>query len=136
MIEFSDYIAISVPELRHANKKNWVHTLACYIKEKKPSIDIHLLGCTELELLHQCRFCTSADSTTWVGGKRFGFIEGNHITTIRTDKIREMVGDEKYDKILSYNKKDYNTNFLCLSIESLKRKYEKAAGNQDYYFKL
>lgn len=136
MIEFSDYIAISVPELRHANKKNWVHPLACYIKEKKPSIDIHLLGCTELALLNQCRFCTSADSTTWVGGKRFGFIEGNHITTIKTEKIREMVGDEKYDKILSYNKKDYNTNFLCLSIESLKRKYEKAAGNQDYYFKV
>ena len=92
LIEFSDYIAISVPELRHANKKNYVYSLACYIKERKPNIDIHLLGCTELELLHKCRFCTSADSTTWVGGKRFGFIEGKHITTIDTDKVRNLVG--------------------------------------------
>lgn len=136
LIEFSDYIAISVPELRHANKKNYVYTLAKYIKSRKPDIDIHLLGCTELQMLHECNFCTSADSTTWVGGKRFGFIEGNHITTISSEQVRQMVGSEIYDEVLSYNKKDYNTNFLCLSIESLKRKYEQAAGNQDYYLKV
>jgi hypothetical protein len=87
-------------------------------------------------MLHECNFCTSADSTTWVGGKRFGFIEGNHITTISSEQVRQMVGSEIYDEVLSYNKKDYNTNFLCLSIESLKRKYEQAAGNQDYYLKV
>ena len=134
LIEYSDYIAISVPELRHANKKMYVHSLACYIKKKKPDIDIHLLGCTELELLRQCNFCTSSDSTTWVGGKRFGFIEGNHITSIKTDKVKTLVGEDKYNEVLSYNKKEYNTNFLFLSVDILKRKYEKAAGNQDYYY--
>ena len=133
MIEYSDYIAISVPELRHANKKNYVYTLARYIKNKKPNIDIHLLGCTELAILQKCNFCTSADSTTWVGGKRFGFIKGKHISTIKTDKIRELVGGAIYDEILSYNKKEYNTNFLCLSVDILKREYEMAAGNQDYF---
>ena len=103
------------------------------MEKKKPEIDIHLLGCTELAMLHECRFCTSADSTTWVGGKRFGFIEGNHITTIKTKKVREMVGNEIYDEILSYNKKEYNTNFLCLNIERLKKDYQRIAGNQDYY---
>lgn len=133
LIEFSDYIAISVPELRFANKKNYVPQLATYIKSKKPQIDIHLLGCTELELLHKCRFCTSADSTTWVSGKRFGFIQGKHISTIKSEEIKQLVGEERYNEILSYNKKDYNTNFLCLSIEKLKRDYQKSAGNQDYY---
>ena len=132
LIEYSNYIAISVPELRHANKKNYVYPLAKYIKSKKPEIDIHLLGCTELALLKQCNFCTSADSTTWVGGKRFGFIKGNHISTIKSEKIREMVGSDVYDQILSYNKKDYNTNFLCLSVKLLKDEYQRAAGNQDY----
>ncbi len=92
LIEFSDYIAISVPELRIANKKNYVPKLAKYIKTKKPSIDIHLLGCTELELLRQCNFCTSADSTTWIAGKRYGYIHGKHITRINTEKVRELVG--------------------------------------------
>ena len=51
LIEYSDYIAISVPELRFAGKKDNVPSLAAYIKKKKPSIDIHLLGCTEGRIL-------------------------------------------------------------------------------------
>lgn len=136
MIEFSDYIAISVPELRHANKKKFVYPLAKYIKERKPSIDIHLLGCTELEILKQCRFCTSADSTTWIAGKRYGYLKGKHINTIDSQKVRERVGDAVYDECLSYNKKDWNTNFLCLSVEYQKSVYEKIAGNQDFYYKV
>jgi len=50
LIEFSDYIAISIPELRIMKKKNYTYELASYIKNKKPSIDIHLLGCTEYDL--------------------------------------------------------------------------------------
>lgn len=132
MIEFSDYIAISVPELRFAGKKNYVYQLACYIKNKKPEIDIHLLGCTELELLHKCNFCTSADSTSYIAGKRFGFIKQRHISSIKTDEIVKLIGKEKYERIKVYNN-ETNTNSLCLSIEMLKRDYEKAVGNQDYY---
>lgn len=132
LIEYSEYIAISVPELRFANKKRYVYNIAKYIKQKKPSIDIHLLGCTELELLRKCNFCTSSDSTTWISGKRFGYIAGRHISTIKTEKIRQMVGDDIYNQILFYNKKEHNTNFLCLSVDKLKRDYQKAAGNQDY----
>lgn len=134
LIEFSDYIAISVPELRFAGKKNYVYQLACYIKNKKPEIDIHLLGCTELSLLHKCSFCTSADSTSYIAGKRFGFIKGKHISMIKTNSIIEMVGPEKYDSIRTCNN-ETNTNFLCLSIELLKKEYQRAAGNQDYYQK-
>lgn len=131
MIEFSDYIAISVPELRHAGKKKYVYTLATYIKNKKPDIDIHLLGCTELSLLQQCSFCTSADSTSYIAGKRFGNLCGKHISSIKTEEVIDLVGKEKYDEIRKYNN-ETNTNFLCLSVEYHKSLYQKYAGCQDY----
>lgn len=49
LIEYSDYIAISVPELRFAGRSNKVLQLALYIKNKKPEIDIHLLAYKWLE---------------------------------------------------------------------------------------
>jgi hypothetical protein len=130
LIEFSDYIAISVPELRFAGKVKQVPSLARYVKNKKPSIDIHLLGCTELELLRQCSFCTSCDSTTYVGGKRYGFIKGHHISSISRQKVVELIGEDAYSYINEYNN-EQNTNFLALSVELLKRDYERAAGQQN-----
>lgn len=132
LIEFSEYIAISVPELRFSGKKNYVYQVARYIKSKKPGIDIHLLGCTELALLDKCRFCTSADCTTYIAGKRYGFIKGRHINRIKTKEVQDLVGIEKWERIHEYNN-ETNTNFLCLNIELLKRDYQKHAGNQDYY---
>lgn len=135
LIEYSDYIAISVPELRFAGKKKLVYPLARYIKRKRFKIDIHLLGCTELALLEKCRFCTSADSTSYKSGIRYGYVSNHHISTIRTDKIKEVVGQDNYDSIRE-TASEANTNALCLSIEILKRKYQKAAGYQDYYCML
>lgn len=132
LIEYSDYIAISVPELRFAGKKVNVPNLARYIKKKKPSIDIHLLGCTELSLLKECSFATSADSTSWISGKRFGFLKGRHIRTLKRDVVQKLVGMEAWNQIAEYNS-PANTDFLCASIEILKKEYEKAAGPQDYF---
>lgn len=131
LIEYSEYIAISVPELRFAGKKINVPSLARYIKNKKPNIDIHLLGCTELSLLKECRFATSADSTSWIAGKRFGFLKGRHIRTLNRDVVQKMVGIDTWNDIAEYNN-PANTDFLCASIEILKREYESAAGVQDY----
>lgn len=133
LIEFSDYIAISVPELRHAGKKKYVYTLATYIKNKKPEIDIHLLGCTELALLKQCNFCTSADSTSYIAGKRFGNLCGKHISSIKTKEVIDLVGKERYEEVRKYNN-ETNTNFMCLSVEYHKSIYQKYAGWQDYKF--
>ena len=75
LIEFSSYIAISVPEIRQIRNKvarEEVLKIACYIKNKKPSIKIHLLGCTEEAILRDCYFCTSADSTSWKQFARWG----------------------------------------------------------------
>lgn len=131
LIEFSEYIAISVPELRIAGKKQYIPMLANYIKKKKPSIDIHLLGCTELAILNQCRFCTSADSTTYTAGKRYGYIKMRHISTIKTEEVIKLIGKEIWDILREYNN-EQNSKFLALSIETLKREYQSAAGNQDY----
>ena len=131
MIEFSDYIAISVPELRILGKKDYVYTLAKYIKKKKPSIDIHLLGCTEIELLVKCLFCTSADSSTWTVPKRYGYIKGRHVKNISKEKIIEIIGTENYNYFRQYNN-EMNVNTCTLSVLYFMEKYQNAVGNQDY----
>lgn len=94
LIEYSDYIAISVPELRIHRRKTYVqdvHNLATYIKKKKPGIDIHLLGCTEFKILAQNTFCTSSDSNSWMQGIMFGthrqFGKAKHISQLKRDLI-------------------------------------------------
>lgn len=132
LIEFSDYIAISIPELRFCGRKNYVPKLACYIKKKKPSIDIHLLGCTEKGLLEKCKFCTSSDSTSYISGLRYGWIGDHHQKNIKTESVKKLVGIKKWNIINEYMN-ERNTNCICLQIEMLKRMYQKAAGSQDYY---
>lgn len=68
LVEFSDYIAISVPEFRIEQPKRFRSTvsgLARLARKLKPSVKIHLLGCTDDYLLEKNRFCTSADSSSW-----------------------------------------------------------------------
>lgn len=138
LIEFSSYLAISVPEIRIVKSKSYkedVYRLASYVKNKKPEIKIHLLGCTEPKMLQQCNFCTTADSTSWQAVNRFGRILGNHVKTIRPEikdkcipAIREMFeqcGIQETEKRI-----DYYTNYY-ISAWLHKREYEKYAGNQD-----
>lgn len=130
LIEYSDYIAISVPELRFAHKKEHVGKIARYIKAKKPTIDIHLLGCTEGSLLKENVFCTSADSTSWISGKRFGFIQGKHKSLLQTKAIKELVGVDIWNKVREYNNEE-NTNFMCYSVWLHMKKYNEVCGNQN-----
>lgn len=138
LIEFADYIAISVPELRIIKRKTYkddVYRLACYIKNRKPGIDIHLLGCTEPKMLERCNFATTSDSTSWQAVNRFGNILGNHTKTIRPEikerchkavvETLEACGIEPTEKRLDYYSNYYISAFLH------KREYERAAGSQD-----
>lgn len=138
LIEYSDYLAISVPELRIVKRKTYkddVYRLACYIKNRKPAIKIHLLGCTEVKMLERCNFCTTSDSTSWQAVNRFGRILGNHVKTIRPEvkeKCTKAVidtltacGIEPTEKRLDYYSNYYLSAFLH------KREYEQAAGSQD-----
>lgn len=144
LIDFAEYIAISVPELRIVKPKTFrddVHRLAYYIKSKKPEIDIHLLGCTDVKMLEQNSFCTSADSTAWLRGVKYGYMREvnssspKHINQFRRELFEKRKAEclKEIQKLnLSFGSKllDYTTNAsLCASI--CKMRYEKAAGSQD-----
>jgi hypothetical protein len=138
MIEFSDYIAISVPELRIVKGKTHkedVYRLACYIKEKKPEIDIHLLGCTAKNILNRCRFCSSSDSTSWQQVNRFGSIMGYATRHLKQEALNEAVPAIK--KVLYYchieptKKRLVNYGNYYLSGLLHKKMYEQCAGGQD-----
>jgi len=138
LIEFSDYIAISVPELRilkPTKYKEDTYRLACYIKNKKPSIDIHLLGCTEVNMLNKCAFCTTSDSTTWKSVNRYGRLFGNATSQIYAhmkERCHSGVAEVLDRCAISPSQKriDYYANYL-ISAYLHKQEYVNYVGNQD-----
>lgn len=132
LIEYADYIAIPGSELRIRGEKEYIYRFASYVKNKKPTIDIHLLGCTDPKILEKCRFCTSSDSVTWTIGKRFGMIDGKHVSRIKTQAVKTLVDEKGYRQIRSCNGEG-QSNSMILSVAREKARYEKAAGNQDYF---
>jgi hypothetical protein len=138
LIEFSDYIAISVPEMRILKPKTYkkdVINLARRAKRRKPDIDIHLLGCTELGMLKEGRFCTSADSTAWQSVNRYGHIMGRRTRNIKPETyeeiypiIRNVLSKceiEENEKRMKY----YSNYYLSAKIH--RQEYAKYAGSQD-----
>lgn len=143
LIEFSDYIAFSVPELRQVYGKN--HAKVCrymveYTKNVKPEIDIHLLGCTDKKMLHQNRDCTSADSTSWLSGRRYGRVAGHHYTQLTANagialekKYRQQMNDWKRKLDIQSSEKLDGYYFMqgILGVVTEKRIYENICGPQD-----
>lgn len=142
LIDFSDYIAFSVPELRILKPKTYKKdaiNLARYAKKKKPSIDIHMLGCTEYSMLKDLSFCTTADSTSWLSGVKYGYFTDNkrkgHINTFKKDiyKDRERkIIQTLNERGVVFEQKTitYTTNAsLCATIA--KNRYAQLAGDQD-----
>lgn len=143
LIEFADYIAVSVPELRALGKKQHTERLVHYIKNKKPSIDIHLLGCTENKLLHNLKFCSSADSTSWQQVNRYGHLKYHNgkktfsakNSDISIDKMKERFGQQLTNIIEKYiectdKRYDYYSKY-ALAGQMLKHQYTIQAGSQD-----
>jgi hypothetical protein len=135
LIEYSNYIAISVPELRFAKKKDYVVRLANYIKNKKPEIDIHLLGCTEKRILERTKFCSSADSSSWKSGIRYGYIKGNKISNIKKHVIEKLNKEikqmsKKLNIEMNISKKN-NDAILALNALIALNDYKKWCGNQN-----
>lgn len=144
LIEFSDYIAISIPELRSLGKKQYTEKIAHFIKNKKPEIDIHLLGCTENKLLNSLNFCSSADSTSWTSINRYGFFKYNN--GIKTYSIKKSdfisselfkIYGEKAINCLEYNNRpitESSIHYLCcylIQIEYFIKQYTYYAGDQN-----
>lgn len=138
LIDFSEYIAISVPEIRILHPKTFrqdVHRLAKYIKIKKPKIDIHLLGCTDKKMLFDNRFCTSADSSSWTGVYRYATIDGRSAYNIKPEVYNQY--EARYMKFLGDKwfslspKAKRRLTWELFSAEYNKRIYEKYAGDQN-----
>lgn len=138
LIEFSEYIGISCLELRGRNRplhKEHIYKIASYIKNKKPECDIHLLGCTQKDVLSRCRFCTSADSTSWQQVNRFGSIMNYATRHIKKEAIEETYPALK--KMLYYchieptqKRMTYYGNYY-IAAKLCKAMYEQCAGGQD-----
>jgi len=136
MIEFSDYIAISVPELRNLGQKNDTIKIANYIKNKKPDIDIHLLGCTDKKMLNQLSFCSSSDSTSWLSLNRWGIIGSSHIKEFDQKLINEKYGDKIYQMFNRYNINNTQNQYdyyarTMFSAEFEKGEYTRVCGDQN-----
>lgn len=141
LIEFSDYIAFSVPELRISRRGTYredLRQLVYYTKNRKPEIDIHLLGCTEKALLQDNKFCSSADSTSWLAANRYGRLgyKKYHVNDVKQSVRNKLQGDiirefGKYQPCAVTQKTIKYTQDAYLSAVIAKRKYELLCGNQD-----
>lgn len=144
LIEFSDYIAVSVPELRKLKQADECIKIVNYIKNKKPNIDIHLLGCTQLSMLRSMSFCTSSDSTSWQQVNRYGWLKYNNgsknlgiknsdidknlLNNMFSEKVKQIItkyGIESTDKRIDYYSK------FALASKLYKQQYTIYAGSQE-----
>lgn len=141
LVDFSDYIAISVPELRFnrgSQYKQMTATLARRARMLKPSIKIHLLGCTEVDMLKQNKFVTSSDSSSWTAPVRFGVIGKNHVRNLRQENIASAFQTVQLQaaslgfptlKPNERNVRYVGTSYISAKLE--RAKYIKACGPQD-----
>lgn len=140
--EFSDYICLSIPELRIHLKNQMIpaftNKLCNRIRKRKPDIKIHLLGCTQKNInLINKDIADSCDSTGWQQPFRFG---GNKII----ERKISMYGRNKED--LTHfeaflpqefsSAKDDRKVMECigrwsLSMSHFKKKYEEYLGVQN-----
>jgi hypothetical protein len=140
LIEYSDYIALSVPELRFIKKKEYLYELANYVKNKKPTIDIHLLGFTEKTNLNKFKFCSSCDSSSWISGVRYGDVE-TIVGKSHINNIKKTILTENANKWLEIRKKHFkdfkipsnieHNAILTFAAEQSLKIYSTHAGSQD-----
>lgn len=94
LIDTYDHLAISVPELRINAKHGaeyYVKHLTEYAMNRKPSLRIHELGCTQMKALrHVAHLADTADSSTWSQGLRFGRIGARHCSQLKPEAYEQV----------------------------------------------
>ena len=151
LVDFSDYIAISVPEWRIARTRDFrgiVHKLAVLAKRQKPNVRIHLLGCTEVKMLAENSFCTTADSSSWSSPSRYGYLDGVRTGTSSKSgeegKSSSLIKPEKLAEYQHAIEREAASHGVKLSgralldaarrypeIKEFLKRYRLAAGGQD-----
>lgn len=143
LIDFSDYIAFASTELtlkRPQDCVKMIPRLIEYTKNKKDDIDIHILGCTNVNILRACRYCTSCDSTSYLASMKFGTVLSKQLRDIPErlrreylKKYRSIVYDtlkeNKDSHALTQRQLMYWTEF-CAYTKMFQQRYEVIAGDQ------
>lgn len=128
LIEYSDYIGIG-SGVCGGNIQGYKRIVG-YIKQRKPSIDIHLLGCTNVNIMHALRHqCTSCDSTSWLSHNRFGEIGDYHVDNLDIQKIKHIWGSGVWNEMREYMG-DKLTASTIVSCQMYKDRYTIFCGNQ------
>ncbi len=123
LIDYSDYIAISLPELRQQLPSAVERErIVSYISTRaiKRGKRVHLLGCTARRLLRQFSHCTSCDSTSWQAAFRYGSLPSTEFGRQEIGAIRQLTA----------GKPDTYNEVYWSAVIAL-RDYRAAAGSQD-----
>lgn len=120
LIEYADYIAISLPELRFnvSDKERYQITKYIATKATLKGKKVHLLGCTEEQYLKDFDYCYSCDSTSWTSPFRYGEIKSKTLWNTHVSQLEQVVGKKNRDMIEA----------TCAYIHL--NEYKKQAGNQ------
>ena len=130
LIDFADYIAVSIPELRlHVSRKER-YRITEYISSKavRKGKKVHLLGCTEKKMLERFAYCYSCDSTSWISGGRFNSFKTDVFDTTQKSGLLDIniMFRNQDDTFTAKSKSNAYWQAYLKKIE-----YAKWAGSQD-----
>lgn len=128
LISFSDYVAVSVPELRiHCSKKELIAT-GDYILKKalRKGIRVHMLGCTQSSLIKRWNVAYSCDSSSWLSALRYGELktDSKTVSEIKTKALFDTFHS------IDISKQQATLAIAAKSAAISLTTYEKYAGNQ------
>ena len=129
LIEFSDYIGISQPELRDKDAPDRGRlTSALAADAREAGLKVHLLGCTGMEFLRRFRWCDSCDSTSWLSGVMYDMLPGPDLPN--GDGEDSIITLDRVDAQPSrYEKRRDDRTYWSAAISL--NQYAKYAGPQD-----
>jgi len=123
LIDYCDYIAISLPELRLNVSQKERKQIVAYITKKAQlkGKKVHILGCTEKKYMEMFSMCESCDSTSWTSALRWGRITSSHGT------YATKLLDAQKKAMRGFTKQNKNTFWSALFSLQL---YNSTAGDQ------
>lgn len=127
LIEFSDYIAISIPELKHMGfPRKEILNIVSYFSRKtnEKGKQVHLLGCTDNKIICNFKHLFSCDSISWCSSTYFN--AGKSTDTGSYD-VSALNADFKYNDNEKHKKSRRRTLYQARIMLS---EYEKIAGDQ------
>jgi len=128
LIDYSDYIAVSIPELRFNVSRKELMQITRYISSKASSRGkkVHLLGCTDLKMMKEFQYCYSCDSTSWFSGSRFNSFHSKVFPKYKKIDINSL----KANKIEDFKNESTSNNVFYWEAYLKLQEYKKYAGSQ------